>query len=111
MWSYTTSLSLNWREKNLKAGLFGGYVFDWMYSCSQRITVSVSVQMESSDKRCPSRVHLWVLPFSTFINNLGSGIECILSMFDEDTKQSGAVDTVKDIPSKGTQTILKSEPK
>ena len=53
---------------------------------------------------CPGGGWSWVLSlrcvlglvlFNILINNLGSGIECTLGKFDNDTKLSVAVDTIE----------------
>ncbi|PKU43557.1 hypothetical protein llap_6133 [Limosa lapponica baueri] len=39
-------------------------------------------------------LHMWVNP-PVYLLNIGSGIECILSKFADDTKLSGTVDTLE----------------
>jgi len=53
----------------------------------------LNVQMEISDKWCPSRVILGQVLFNNLINDINSGIECTLSKFTDRTKLSGVVDT------------------
>lgn len=38
---------------------------------------------------------LWPVLFNIIINNIDSGIECVLSKFTNDTKMSGAVNIVE----------------
>jgi len=47
--------------------------------------------------------------FSAFVSDIDSGIECIFSKCEDDTKMSGAVDTPEGrMPSRGTWTGSRS---
>ncbi|GAB0196377.1 cAMP-dependent protein kinase inhibitor alpha [Grus japonensis] len=43
----------------------------------------------------PQRLVLGLALFNTFVGDMGSGIECTLSKFANNTKPSGAVDTLE----------------
>lgn len=52
----------------------------------------LNVWMDTSDKWRPSGSVLESVFFDIFINDIGSGIQCIISKFADDTKLGGAVD-------------------
>jgi len=63
---------------------------------SQRIVVNGSKsrwRLVTSD--IPQVSILWPVLFNIIINNIDSGIECVLSKFTNDTKMSGAVNIVE----------------
>jgi len=79
-WCHITFLSLNWREMDLKAGLFSGYVIGWMvttkglWSMAQCLWASVMSGV-------PRSLFLdWCLPVLSFADN---------------TNLSGAVSTIR----------------
>lgn len=59
-------------------------------SCGQWL----NVQMETSDEWCPSEVILGSVLFNIFVDDIDSGIKCTLCSFADDTKPTGAVDTL-----------------
>ncbi|PKU34211.1 rna-directed dna polymerase from mobile element jockey-like [Limosa lapponica baueri] len=59
------------------------WIRNWLGGCIQRVTVNGSMSKWKPETR------------GVFINDINSGIECILSKFADDTKLSGAVDMLE----------------
>lgn len=72
----------------------------------QRVVVNSSM----SRWRLMSDVHQELELFSLFINEVDNEIECTLSKFSDDTKKSGAADTVEGMPSRGSWRGLRNGP-
>jgi len=51
--------------------------------------------VETSNEWCPSRIHTGTILLNIFINDLDSGNEYTLCKFVDDTKMSGATDSVE----------------
>ena len=72
------------------------WIKNWLDDQSQRIVVNGSKsrwRLVTSD--IPQVSILWPVLFNIIINNIDSGIECVLSKFTNDTKMSGAVNIVE----------------
>jgi len=52
-------------------------------------------QVEAGDKWCPQGSIVGLMLLNIFMNNLGSGIDCTLSMFVENNKQSDAANATE----------------
>ena len=64
-------------------------------SCPERGGQLFNVQMNISDKWCPSGVCTGTMLFNIFIDDTDSGIECTFCKFVDDTKLCGAADMPK----------------
>jgi len=95
--SHTTSLYLNWRDIDLKSGLFSRKGTGWMVTARGLQSTALCPKGDWSPHWWSGVLQMSILGlvlFNIFINYLDSGFECILIRFSEDTMVSGVVDTI-----------------
>ncbi|KAK4810498.1 LOW QUALITY PROTEIN: hypothetical protein QYF61_004278 [Mycteria americana] len=72
-------------------GFDGQTIKNWLDGCVQRVTINSSM----SKWKPVTKSVLAPILFNIFTDNIDSGIECTLSKFVDDTKLSGAVDSLE----------------
>ncbi|GAB0183357.1 mitochondrial enolase superfamily member 1 [Grus japonensis] len=72
------------------------WIRNWLAGRTQRVVVNSSMsKWRTVTSRIPQRLVLRLALFNIFVSNMGSGIECTLSKFPDDTKLCGAVDVLE----------------
>ncbi|XP_031451345.1 ubiquitin carboxyl-terminal hydrolase 35 [Phasianus colchicus] len=84
-------------EKNGSEGRTARWIRSWLDGPTQRVAVSCSKSMwRPVMSGVPQELVLGPSLFNIFVDNVGSGAECTLSKFADNTKPSGVADTLEE---------------